>query len=361
MNLPPEPGDPDLIERMQSGVEYVARDIVSVLRYQEFGGTQVDKDAASSWLGRRALTPAQERIFIAPGAHPALLGIMTILAKPEEVILCEQITYPGIRSITAQLGLNLVGLPMDADGIEPQAFSDACKTLKPKAIYLNPTLQNPTTLTIPDDRRKEIVAIARHFHVPIVEDDAYGFIPARGPAPFAAIAPELTWHVAGLAKCIGAGLRVAYVIVPDTRSTWPFASTLRASTVMASPLTVALVTQWTDDGTAAMLLRFIRSETEERQKLAAELLPKNSYRGDPLSFSIWVHLPAQWTRSAFVEHLRPTGIGVVASDAFVASGPAPEAVRICLGGPTSRTQVKGALEYISHAMTESSALASTVL
>jgi DNA-binding transcriptional MocR family regulator len=206
MNLPPEPDDPELIERMQAGTEHVLRDIVPLLRYQGFGGTQADKDAASSWLGRRALVPAQSRIFVSPGAHPALLGILSILAKSGEVVLCEAITYPGIRSIAAQLGITLVGLPMDGDGIEPQALTDACKKLKPKAIYLNPTLQNPTTLTIPDSRRREIVAIARRFKLPIIEDDAYGFIPehGHGHAPFAAIAPDLTWHVAGLAKCIGA-------------------------------------------------------------------------------------------------------------------------------------------------------------
>ena len=126
-----------------------SRDIVSLLRYQGFGGTQADKDAASSWLGRRALVPAQERIFVSPGAHPALLGILTILAKPGDAVLCEAITYPGIRSIAAQLGIKLVGLPMDEDGIDAEALTDACKKLKPKAIYLNPTLQNPTTLTIP--------------------------------------------------------------------------------------------------------------------------------------------------------------------------------------------------------------------
>ena len=76
---------------------------------------------------------------------------------------------------------------------------------KPKALYLNPTLQNPTTLTISDQRRRDIAAVARRFKLPIVEDDAYGFIPTHGHAPFAAIAPDLTWHVAGLAKCIGAG------------------------------------------------------------------------------------------------------------------------------------------------------------
>src|SRR6201991_467224 len=306
MNLPPEPDDPELIERMQAGVEYVSRDIVSMLRYQGFGGTQADKDAASSWLGRRALVPAQERIFVSPGAHPALLGIMTILAKPGDSIVCEAMTYPGIRSIAAQLGLKLIGLPMDDEGIDVEALTDACKKAKPKALYLNPTLQNPTTLTISDQRRRNIAAVARRFKLPIVEDDAYGFIPAHGHAPFAAIAPDLTWHVAGLAKCIGAGLRAAYVVVPDTRSTWPFAAALRAATVMASPFTVALVTRWIEDGTADTLLRFIRSETIARQKLVSEILPAGMYRSDPLSFNIWVELPRPWTRAAFVEHTRST-------------------------------------------------------
>ena len=361
MNLPPEPDDPELIERMQAGVEFVSRDIVSLLRYQGFGGTQADKDAASSWLGRRALVPAQERIFISPGAHPALLGILTILAKPGDAILCEAITYPGIRSIAAQLGLTLIGLPMDAEGIEVDALVEACKKTKPKALYLNPTLQNPTTLTISDQRRRDIADTARHFGLPIVEDDAYGFIPPHGHAPFAAIAPDLTWHVAGLAKCIGAGLRAAYVVVPDTRSTWPFAAALRAATVMASPFTVALVTRWIEDGTADTLLRFIRNETAARQKLVSEILPKGIYQSDPLSFNIWLKVPAPWNRAAFVEHMRSTGIGMVASDAFTSSGPPPEAVRVCLGGPITRPRLAAGLEYMTHALTESPALASAFL
>ena len=361
MNMPPEPDDPDLIERMQAGVEYVSRDIVSLLRYQGLGGTQADKDAASSWLGRRALVPAQERIFVSPGAHPALLGILTILAKPGDAILCEAITYPGIRSIAAQLGLTLIGLPMDAEGIEVDALVEACKKTRPKALYLNPTLQNPTTLTISDQRRRDIADTARHFNLPIVEDDAYGFIPAHGHAPFAAIAPDLTWHVAGLAKCIGAGLRAAYVVVPDTRSTWPFAAALRAATVMASPFTVALVTRWIEDGTADTLLRFIRNETAARQKLVSEILPKGIYRSDPLSFNIWLEVPAPWNRAAFVEHMRSTGIGMVASDAFTSSGPPPEAVRVCLGGPIGRPRLAAGLEYMTHALTESPALASAFL
>jgi DNA-binding transcriptional MocR family regulator len=361
MNLPPEPDDPELLDRMQDGLEAVGHDLVYLLRYQGFGGVQADKDAATSWLGRRALVPPQDRLFISPGAHPALLGIFGILAKAGDVILSEQLTYPGARSIAAQLGLKLVGLPMDNEGVEPDAFTDACKRLSPKALYLNPTLLNPTTHTISQRRRMAIAAVARRFNVPIVEDDPYGFLPTDGPPPFAAIAPDLTWHIGGLAKCLGAGLRIAYVVVPDARSGWLFASAVRTATVMASPVTIALATRWITDGTADALLAAVRRESMERQRLVAAILPKTIVRTDPVGFHFWLSLPGSWTRSAFVGHTRSTGIGVVASDAFATDGTPPEAVRVCLGGPAERSAVRGALEFMAHALTESPTLASTFL
>jgi DNA-binding transcriptional MocR family regulator len=361
MNLPPEPDDPELLDRMQDGLEVVGHDLVYLLRYQGFGGVQADKDAALNWLSRRALVPQQDRLFITPGAHPALLGILGILAKSGETVLSEALTYPGVRSIAAQLGLKLVGLPMDDDGIDPDAFADACRRLKPKALYLNPTLLNPTTHTISTPRRSAIAAVARRFGCPIVEDDPYGFLPANGPPPFAALAPDLTWHVGGLAKCLGAGLRIAYVVVPDVRSGWLFASSVRTATVMASPVTIALATRWITDGTADALLAAVRKESIERQKLVASILPKGTFRTGPAGFHLWMSLPESWTRSAFVGHTRATGIGVVASDAFATHGTPPEAVRICLGGPADRAAVRRALEFMAHALTESPTLASTFL
>jgi DNA-binding transcriptional MocR family regulator len=361
MNLPPEPNDPELIERMRVGWDAIGRELVSLLRYQAFGGGPADKDAALYWLNRRALSPMPERVYVAPGAHSALLGILGVLAKPGQVILSEQITYPGVRSIAAQLNLSLIGLPMDREGIDPEAFSAACSKMSPKALYLNPTLQNPTTLTISQKRREEITAIAQQWGVPIVEDDTYGFIPTDGPRPFASIAPEMTWHVASLAKCIGAGMRIAYVVAPDARSAWAFASAVRSATVMASPITVALTTRWIQDGTADSILRFIRAEAIARQKIAHQVLASVSFAAAPNSFNIWLTLPEGWTRSAFVGHMRTTGIGVVASDAFTVTGTPPEAVRICLGGPASRTAVQRALEFAAHALEELPAAATSFL
>ncbi|ARO23220.1 PLP-dependent aminotransferase family protein [Rhizobium sp. S9] len=350
MNLPPEPDDPELIARMREGMSAVAASLVPLLRYQGFGGAGMDKEAAAAWLGRRGLTPSQERIFVTPGAHPALLAIFGLLAKPGETVLSEIVTYPGMRSIAAQLRLNLAGLPMDGDGIRPDALASACERLKPKALYLNPTLQNPTTLTISSGRREEIAAVARKYHLPIIEDDAYGFIPPEGPAPLAATAPDLTWYIGGLAKCLGAGLRLAYVVAPDTRAVWPFVSAMRANTVMASPLNMALATRWIEDGTADAILRFIRAEAGARQQMVAAILPAGSYRADPISFNIWLPLSNGWTRSTFGSHMHSSGIGVVASDAFAVEGAAPEAVRVCLGGPIARAKLQGALEFMAHAL-----------
>ena len=350
MNMPPEPDDPELIARMRDGFSAVSANLVPLLRYQGFGGAAMDKEAAATWLRRRGLSPSHERIFVTPGAHPALLAIFGILAKPGDVVLSERITYPGARSVAAQLRLNLAGIEMDDEGIIPAALDEACKALKPKALYLNPTLQNPLTLTMPESRRRDVCDIARKYGLPIVEDDAYGFIPANGPQSLAALAPELTWYIGGLSKSIGAGLRLAYAVAPDTKSAWPFASAMRAGNVMASPLSAALATRWIEDGTADAILEFIRTEALARQAIAAEILPQGSYRSDPLSFNIWLPLANGWTRSTFGSHMRSAGIGVVPSDAFTVDGAASEAARVCLGGPIGRAHLKAALEFMGHAL-----------
>ena len=350
MNMPPEPDDPDLLARMREGFYAVSADLPALLRYQPFGGAAMDRQAAAFWLARRGLTPPAERIFVSPGAHPALHAILGLLARPGEIILSETVTYPGIRSLSAQLGLKLSGIAMDEHGILPEAFDAACRHLNPKALYLNPTLQNPLALTMPEARRREIAAIAKTHRVPVIEDDAYGFLPAEGPPPFAALLPDLTWHVAGLSKCLGAGLRLAYVVAPDNKAAWPFASAMRATAVMASPLGMALATRWIEDGTADAILTFLRAEAAARQNLVAGLLPAGSFRADPLSFNIWLPLGQGWTRSTFVSHMLSAGIGVVASDAFTVEGAAPEAVRVCLGGPVSREDLGNALDFMAHAL-----------
>jgi len=353
MNLPPEPEAPELIGRMQEGLAAVSADIVSLLRYQTFDPAAPDRQAAASWLGSMGLTAQPEEVLFAAGSQAALASILTTIARPGERIACENITYPGIRSLCGLLQLELLGLPQDEDGVDPDAFRNACEAGRLRALYLNPTIQNPTTRTIPESRRKELARIARHQGVAILEDDPYGMLSRNAPPPFAALAPDVTWYVGSLSKCIGAGLRLAYVTAPDRSAGRQFERVQRTSSVMISPLTAALATRWIEDGTAKALLRHVRSESAARQALAARHLKDFAFRADPDGFHLWLELGNGWTRSAFVSQMRSQPIGLAESDPFTVGGPAGEAVRLCLGGPVDRARIESALAAIGETLATS--------
>jgi len=361
MNMAPEPEAPDLLGLMQSGYAEVGNRVQDLLRYQNFGGSHEDREAGALWLRRRGMVVDHDRLLVVPGAQCGLLAILTTIAPAGSVICCEELTYPGLRALAGLLGIKLVGLPMDAEGIDAVAFAGACAQYGPKALYCNPTLLNPTTGTISTERRQALVDVARHYGVPIIEDDAYGFLPRSGPPAMASLAPDITFYVAGLAKCVGAGLRIAYMVAPDAYLASRLASSLRATTVMASPVTSTLATRWVRDGTADLMLNAIRKESAARQKLAARILPSGSYQSKPDAFHLWINLPPSWEQKAFAAHLAESGVGVVPSDAFCVSGPPPAAVRVCIGGLANRDDIQHGLEMIAQALRSTPKVAPAVV
>ncbi|WDZ94171.1 PLP-dependent aminotransferase family protein [Herbaspirillum sp. WKF16] len=346
MNMPPEPESPELLALMQDGWAHVNGRLRDLMRYQDFGGSVEDREAGALWLRRRGMAVEPERVLVVPGAQCALLAILTMMVGPGGVLCCEDITYPGLRALAGQLGIKLVGLPMDNEGIDAVAFAGACAQYAPKALYCNPTLLNPTTLTTSLSRRQALVDIARHYEVALIEDDAYGFLPRAAPPAIASIGPDVTFYVTGLAKSVGAGLRIAYMVAPDDQYAARLAASLRATTVMASPITSALATRWIRDGVADLALANIRKESMARQKMAARILPEHSYDSVPEAFHLWIKLQGAWQAKAFAAQMRASGIGVVDSSAFAVSNQPPEAVRVCIGGVANREDIQHALELI---------------
>lgn len=357
MNMPPEPGSPELRNLMQSGLAHVGMHVHDLMRYQNFCGSVEDRIAGVLWLRRRGLMIDPDRLLVLPGAQCALLAILTTFARPGAVVCCEELTYPGLRALAAHLGVRLVGLPMDGEGIDALAFAAACAQYAPVALYCNPTLQNPTTITISMTRRRALVDVARNYGVAIIEDDAYGFLQKDGPAPLAKFGADITFYIAGLAKCVGAGLRVAYLVAPDASATAKLATTVRATTVMVSPVTAALATRWIRDGTADMALNEIRKESNARQKIVARLLPAACFDSATDAFHFWLRLPEGWTSTLFATRMTSSGIGVVASSAFNVSREAPQAVRVCIGGIASRSEIEQALAEIVKALQQPPLLA----
>lgn len=348
MNLPPLFDDPGLTHRMWSAVGAMERTggLPLLLGYQDAGGSAADRAAGTQWLRHRLPEIAEDRVCVAAGAQGALLALTTLLAQRGDVICAEALTYPGLRALAAHLGVKVVGLAMDAEGLLPEAFDAACRAHAPKSLYCTPTLNNPTTATMSEARRAAVAQVARRHSVAIVEDDAYGRLPTDGPPPLAAFAPELSWYVGGVAKALSPALRIAYVAAPDARRAARLAGTLRASVGMASPLTAAIATRWIGEGTDLAVLAALRRETEVRFALVRQILGGHAFVGRADAFHVWLPLPPGWNRSAFTARLGARGVGVVMSDAFATLPDPPEAVRLSLGAPETRRDLAAALRQV---------------
>ncbi|WP_299684349.1 PLP-dependent aminotransferase family protein [uncultured Tateyamaria sp.] len=343
MNMPPEPTGPKLIARMQAGLEHVSANIVHLLRYQTPTGSVKDREIAAQWMVSNGVDCAPDRLAITAGAHAAIQGALMVLRQPDTVVLSEQVTYPGIRAICAELGLPLIGLEEDRDGITPDALHRALKTYPQAVLYLNPTLRNPTTHTVPETRRGQIASLLERHGVPLIEDDAYRFIAQGTPQPFATHIPHLAWHIAGISKVFGAGLRLAYVQVPDAVNVRRFVQSMRATHVMTNTVSLALLSTWMEDGTAAALQSFVRQEAQHRQRMAARILEGYRFAADPMAYNIWLPLPEGLSRAELLSGMARQPLGIMPSDAFTVGGDPSESVRVCLGGPASRSVIEAGL------------------
>ena len=362
MNVPPPIDDPALVARMWrafSELEHTGGP--ELLRhYQPPGGTGADRTAGMRWLSRRLPSLAVERVLVCPGAQGAMLTAMGILAAPGDTVLSEALCYPGFRSLAAQLRLTVRPVAMDEEGVVPEDFDTACRRDRPKVLYCTPTLHNPTTATMSRARREAIAEVARLHGVPILEDDAYAPLLTEPLPPLAALAPELTYYVGGLAKSLAPALRIAYLATPDARTAARIMGGIRATATMASPLTAALATTWIADGTADAVLLAIRAEARARQAIAASILPPDMVQTHPDAFHVWLSLFEPWTRQEFASRMRSTGIATVTSDAFAVERP-PEAVRLALGAAVSRSTLGEGLRIIADLLQQSPAMSSVVV
>jgi DNA-binding transcriptional MocR family regulator len=349
MNMPPEPAELATRLRESSARLFATADPYRLLRYQDFGGTTDDRAAASAWLKRRFDDCEVEKVLVCPGIHSALVALVSQLARPGGTICLDTLAYPGIKAIAAQLGVRLQALARDDEGPLAHAFEALCRTEKPSAFYCNPTIQNPSTVTLSSKRREALADVALRYSVPIIEDDAYGMLPRQAPDALATLAPDLTYYVTGFSKSFGAGLRVAYIRAPSARRTLHLAGALRATTVMASPFTVLLATQWVMDGTADAMLAAIRLESNARQEIASRVLANWQFDADRDGFHLWLPIPSDcgWQASELALQLRSQGIGAVSAAAFATDGNPPEAIRVCLGGPKDLDECEDALRLIA--------------
>jgi 2-aminoadipate transaminase len=170
--------------------------------------------------GHAGIECSPDEILITSGSLQGLDLINTLLLGKGDTVLIEKETYGGALTRLAKFGVNIIGIPLDGDGMRMDALKAKleelkAKGIKPKYIYTIPTVQNPTGSIMPEARRKELIAIAREYGVMIFEDECYSDLVWNGDRPksiYSLAGGDGVIFVGSFSKSIAPSLRVGYIV-----------------------------------------------------------------------------------------------------------------------------------------------------
>lgn len=194
----------------------------TAFQYDLTEGFQPLRQALVDYLAAKGLLVSAEEILISSGSQGGLDALGKILIDRGDTIALEAPTYLGAIQAFNPYEPRYVRMDTDDNGLIPESLERTLQTEKVKFIYLAPTFQNPTGRTIPLERRKQIADIISAYNVLLVEDDPYSELRYCGAAVPAikTFAPDHVVYLGTLSKIFAPGLRIGYILAPETIRRW---------------------------------------------------------------------------------------------------------------------------------------------
>lgn len=352
LNLPianqPAPG----IARVMQQISEDSTRLNQLMLYQQEQGLSQHRQWAENWLNTLGVRCEAASISVTAGGQHALSLALMAATRGGDTIAAEGLAYPGLKAAASQQGLKVIGLPMDEQGILPESFANYCTLNHLRAVYLCPSIQNPTNACMQLERRKQIIQIAVENDVWIIEDEIPTNYLRQNPHSFINLAPQQTFYINSHSKTVAPGLRVGYLVSPAKLSE-SVASSIRAQCWFAPTLNVEIAQRWLDTKESRDWLNIQKKELSKRQALATEILTGYDIQQQKGSFHIWLKLPEPWRAVEFQSRLLEKSVRVLSAEAFaIGRFPAPQAIRICLSGPSTIGRLEEGLRVIRDQLDE---------
>ncbi len=319
-----------------------------LLDYTSHKGDFTHRQAGVKWLRMCGVERHPEDLVLTAGAQHALTVSLSSIAQSGQVVLAEELSYPGLKEAADMLGLSLVAVPMDDEGIIPDELEALMyEHRNAVALYTCPSIQNPTTVLTPLHRRAQIAALIERHGLMIIEDDIQRLCLDNAPEPYAELLPERTFYICSLSKMVCGGLRIAFLVPPQSRVHIVMRSIL-ATNWFTAPLMAEVARRWIEDGTAQATLMARRKEALLRQLIAAEILGEFGVKQQAMNLYGWIDLPAGWTSVEFVSAAMEAGVALLGDATFkVAANNCKPGVRYCLGVAENHQQIREGLGIIA--------------
>ncbi|MCX5388253.1 PLP-dependent aminotransferase family protein [Streptomyces sp. NBC_00083] len=345
LNYPLAEGQSELMARSLGGL--LRPDVLTgATRPAAADGTAAARDAAAELLARPGWRPDPERILFAGNGRQAIAAALSSLVRPGGRLGIEELTYPLVKAVAERLGIDLVPLAMDAGGLLPGAVAAAHRRTPLSALYVQPTLHNPLTLTMDDERRSQLAATMVELDLCAIEDTTWAFLTGAAPPPLAAYAPGHTLLVDSLSKRLAPGLTTGFLVAPAGH-TPALARALRSGAWTAGGFNLEAAVRWAGDGTVEAVTAAKRADAAARHALVRTHLDGFRVRGDAAAYFCWWELPAPWRAETFAAAAAERlGVAVTPGTAFAVGGRVPDAVRIGLATPPAPV-LAGALRRLA--------------
>jgi DNA-binding transcriptional MocR family regulator len=325
-----------------AGFERLVADVLtddglsSLIRYRSDDEWRVLHAEAAEWLTMSGLDADAFSLLLCAGAQHALDLALTCCG--ERIIAAEDWTWPGLKTVAAARGLQLVPLQLDGQGITPAALEQAARAGVRVAV-LSPTLQNPTGASMGPARRAAIADIARRYRMWLVEEDVYGLLPAGRMPPLAALLPERVLYLTSLSKTVAPGLRLGFLALPHSLAA-EAGSLLHLSAWYLSPLCVKIACRMMASGLASARLDWQRRELVARNRVLDTALGLHAGVDNACPHR-WLPLPASLSAARALASLRADGFILLdgtelAVDPYAGHG---GALRLALGAAPGRAEL----------------------
>lgn len=319
-----------LIARSLDGLEKAAALDVA-LRQTTSIGTAAIRRVGAAHLSQDGWDPVPDQFVFTGNGKQAIAAALAALVPTGARCGVEALTYPFIKGIAARVGITLVPLAMDDDGVRPDAVQRAHQEAQLSAIYIQPAIHNPLGMTMAPARRRDLLRVVEALGLTIIEDRVYSFL--DDAPPLAALAPDTCVVIDSLSKRGAPGLSLGFIIPPLRLRESMMASVLSGGW-SASGFAFAAAQRLMEDGTLAELVERKRRDARARQKLATDCLTGFEIQANKNCFHLWLTLPSHWRSQSFVVAAAKRDIALTPSTTFtVTPGHAPNAVRLALATP----------------------------
>ncbi|MBO6895582.1 MAG: PLP-dependent aminotransferase family protein [Roseibium sp.] len=313
------------------------------------------REAGQIWLSRPAWQPPVGSIVPTTGAQAAIMAIIAATTAPGDQVAFEDLTYSSIARGAALSGRRPVIVARDEDGPLPEDLARVCAQKHPRVLFVMPTMHNPTGTCMRAQRREEIATIARQHNLWIIEDEVYGSLRDNDIVPFAALAPERTFHVGSLSKSVTAGVRGGWVSSPLSHAQRIYTAH-KMLTGGISYLLSELSTRLVLSGAAEDFRQKIREEIACRHELVRKYLGSYEMVSANDAPFLWLKVPEPWLSGTFKAAAATSNVLIDDEDEFKPgrSGKVFHRVRIGFTNPMTRSEVTKGLGVLQNILQDGS-------